>query len=411
MESVRHIDDPNYRCVLFRRTTKDIDLPGGMWDEAFPIYSALGGIPAYRKWRFPSGARIEFSHMQHEKDAERWKGSQATLFIYDQLEEFTEKMFWYIVLSRGRSKAKASSYARASCNPDPNSFVAKIIEWWIDPNSGYAIPERSGVIRWFLRINDVMTWFSSKEEALNHVETMGVEKDAFQPISFTFIASNINDNPIGMALNPGYKAALNALAYVDMERLLHGNWKIQEMAGNVFRRSYFEIVDTYPKGAYKIRYWDRAATVKSKKSPDPDYTVGLLLGHLDGVYYVIHVERFRGTPYDVEMAIKNLAEQDGLNTVAMLEIDPGQAGKVEQAYYEKVFEKYNRWFSDFARTGNKVVRSKGVSAASQHGRIKVVRGEWNEEFFNELENFPDGKHDDQVDCFSGAFYEMNNHIV
>jgi phage terminase large subunit-like protein len=35
--------------------------------------------------------------------------------------------------------------------------------------------------------------------------------------------------------------------------------------------------------------------------------------------------------------------------------------------------------------------------------VKLVRGPWNDAYIAELENFPDGKHDDQVDGSSGAF--------
>ena len=415
LESLRHLHDKNYRCVFFRRTYPDIFLPGGLWDESLPLYTALGGRSAWTVWKFPSGAKIQFSHLQHEKDIETWKGSQVTLFCFDQLEEFTDKMLWYIGLSRGRSKANASSYIRATCNPDPDSFLASLLAWWIDENTGYPIAERSGVLRWFYRKNNIIHWFDSKEDAQvyaiekNYIDDKGYPE---KPVSLTFIASTLKDNPIGMEMNPMYEASLKALAYVDMERLLYGNWKIRESAGNVFRRSFFEIVEDCPAHAHRIRYWDRAATVKSKNNPDPDYTVGLLLGFADGIYYVIDIERFRGTPYEVEQAIVNLGKQDGLNVMIILEQDPGQAGKFEKAYYETALHFFNFGFSQWAVAshGNKIVRSKNVASASQHGKVKVVRGEWNDEFLLELENFPDGKHDDQVDAFSGAFYEINRQL-
>jgi predicted phage terminase large subunit-like protein len=37
-----------------------------------------------------------------------------------------------------------------------------------------------------------------------------------------------------------------------------------------------------------------------------------------------------------------------------------------------------------------------------------VRGPWNEAFLAELENFPEGLHDDQVDAASDAFDELAN---
>lgn len=58
-------------------------------------------------------------------------------------------------------------------------------------------------------------------------------------------------------------------------------------------------------------------------------------------------------------------------------------------------------------TGSKVTRAEPVSAAAEHGKIKVVRGCRNlEVFFAELEGFPDGAHDDMLDALSGAFADL-----
>lgn len=37
----------------------------------------------------------------------------------------------------------------------------------------------------------------------------------------------------------------------------------------------------------------------------------------------------------------------------------------------------------------------------------MLRGDWNKAFIEELRNFPNGKHDDQVDAGSDAFNELN----
>ena len=56
---------------------------------------------------------------------------------------------------------------------------------------------------------------------------------------------------------------------------------------------------------------------------------------------------------------------------------------------------------------DKVTRAKPVSAQSEAGNIRVMRAAWNDEFFTELENFPEGSHDDIVDVLSGAFNELS----
>jgi|ERR1051326_8215815 hypothetical protein len=43
-----------------------------------------------------------------------------------------------------------------------------------------------------------------------------------------------------------------------------------------------------------------------------------------------------------------------------------------------------------------------ISAQAEAGNVKIVRGLWNDEFLRVPENFPAGKHDDEVDALSGA---------
>lgn len=395
LEPLRHIKNPLFRGVIFRRTYADITKPGALWDEANKIYPLLGGTPVRKEFYFPSGAMLQFSHMQHEKDCYSWQGAQLPFFGFDQVEGFTKKQFEYVALSRARTDSGINPYIRATCNPEPDSFIAKYIEWWIDQDTGYPISERSGVIRYFVRSDDIIHWADSKE-------VLAEQFPKLRPKSFTFIAAKITDNKIGMENNPEYMASLQALPLVERERLLGGNWLIRETAGNIFKKSYFDIVEAAPSDwEVRIRYWDRAATKPSSKNHDPDYTVGLLLSLKDGIFYVEHIERFRESPGIVEKSIARLAKLDGENTFIGIEQDPGQAGKQEVEYYSKSLVGFVVKIN--AVTTSKITRARPVSSQAEAGNIKLVRGSWNDDFLTELENFPDGKHDDIVDSFSGAF--------
>ena len=43
-----------------------------------------------------------------------------------------------------------------------------------------------------------------------------------------------------------------------------------------------------------------------------------------------------------------------------------------------------------------------LSAAAEAGNVKLVIGDWNKDFLDEAEVFPNGRHDDMVDAVSGA---------
>jgi hypothetical protein len=154
LEPLRHVGRvANFTAVFFRRTTPQITNPGGLWDESRTFYPRLGGIPhlGMREWRWPRAGKIKFSHLQFETTVHDWQGAQITLICFDELTHFTAHQFFYMV-SRNRSTCGVRPYIRATCNPDADSWVADFLAWWIDPESGLLIPERAGVLRYYIRV-------------------------------------------------------------------------------------------------------------------------------------------------------------------------------------------------------------------------------------------------------------------
>lgn len=406
LESVRHSDNPKFGAVIFRRTTKMIRAEGGLWDtaeELFPQLEAVSNISGL-SWTFPSGSKVTFAHLEHEKNKLDWQGSQVAMLGFDELTHFTASQFWYL-LSRNRSGSGVAGYIRATTNPDPDSWVADLIAWWIDPETGYAIPERSGVVRWFVRYRNELMWADSKEELLEQYPNL-------IPKSLTFIASSFRDNKIGMEKDPAYMASLDALPEVDRERLKFGNWKIKPAAGDFFKSPWFEIVEPgqVPKELAQVRYWDRAGTEPSPQNTDPDYTAGVKVGKdkSDGTYYVLHVARDRKRPAGVLKLIHGTAQADSIGCTVALEQDPAQAGKAEAEWYVRELAGFD--VRVIPPQGAKEIRARPASAQAEAGKIKIVKGHWNKAFIDELENFPKGAHDDQVDGLSGAinYLESNN---
>ena len=151
----------------------------------------------------------------------------------------------------------------------------------------------------------------------------------------------------------------------------------------------------------KVRYWDRAATKKNDTN-DPDYTVGLKLEKDDlGIFYITDIVRLQESPLGVQTAIKNTSTQDGFSTKIGIEQDPGQAGVADADYLIRLLSGFI--VKAYRATKDKVNRASPVSSQAEAGNIKVLMGDWNEDFFRELENFPEGPHDDIVDALSGAF--------
>lgn len=392
MDPLRNANNPRFNAVIFRRETPQITNPGGLWSEAMKLYTPGGAIPQISRltFHFPSGMRVKFSHLEMEQTVYNWQGSQIPMIGFDELTHFSRDQFFYM-LSRNRSDSGVRGRIRATCNADSDSWVAKFIDWWLDPNTGIAIPERSGKIRWFIRDGDEIVWADSKEEF----------PPGALPKSVTFIPAKLSDNKILMKNDPSYLANLQALPKVERERLLEANWRIKPTAGLFFRKEWFPMVKEAPHGDFTIRYWDRAATEKTS-SNDPACTVGLKMrrGH-DGRFYVMDVVRGQWSPGQVEAVIKNTASQDGSEVIVGIEQDPGQAGVVEATQYVKLLPGYIVKLNPARK--DKETRAMPVSAQAEAGNIVIVEGRWNDVFFDELENFPESKKKDQIDSLSGAF--------
>ena len=389
-----------------RRNSTQIFTNGGLWDNAAELYPLAGGMAVKTPkpmYKFPSGAKIVFGHLERYSDAESYQGSQIPLICFDELTHFDERSFWYM-LSRNRSTSGIHGYIRATTNPLPDMWVTRLLDWYIGED-GYAIPERSGVIRYFGRVDGELIWGDTKQEVIAQVPSLDIDEVK----SFTFIASSLSDNQILLQKDKGYLANLKALPLVEQERLLNGNWKIAPAAGDFFKRSQVEIVDFIPNDVKQwVRAWDLAATANE----DADATASVLLGkRKDGTYIVADVTNNRMNASDVRNYVLNTAKIDKSKYKRVkirLSIDPGQAGKEQSESYVKMLSGFA--VSTKRESGDKQTRAEPVAAQWQHGNVQVLSASWNDMFFNQLEQFGgvDVKHDDMVDALANAFNELES---
>lgn len=324
---------------------------------------------------------------------------------FDELTHFTKHQFLYM-LSRNRSTCGIKPYVRATCNPDADSWVADFVSWWIDQDTGYPIKERSGVIRYMCVLNDVIHWGNTPEEL---EKEFGIAESDCK--SVTFIASRLEDNKVLMESDPSYLANLKAMTEVDMERLLYGNWKIKAQAGRYFKRTQITLINEMPADIIAwCRAWDLAATDEDENG-DADYTAGVLMGlRKGGTVVVLNIINQRIKAGDVEKLVLSTALTDrakyGFNYTIRVPQDPGQAGKVLAQQYVKLLSGFI--IKTLPVSGSKELRATPFAAQWQNGNIEVLLADWNEEYFAQLESFPESKHDDLVDASSDAFSELVN---
>ncbi len=204
---------PGFNAVIFRRTYKQVTETGGPWDKACSIYPNVGGVAHVGdlEFRFPSGAKIAFRHIQHEQDKHNYAGSEICYLGFDELYHFTESQFLFLT-SRNRSTCGVRPYIRATTNPDPGWLRRFLAPWVHDEWPGERF--HSGHIHWHVREKGEIRWVS--------------EGTPFSK-SITFIAARLEDNPtLNEDPNQDYRTTLLALPPVEQQRLLYGNWNVRE---------------------------------------------------------------------------------------------------------------------------------------------------------------------------------------
>ena len=101
---------------------------------------------------------------------------------------------------------------------------------------------------------------------------------------------------------------------------------------------------------------------------------GVLLGKApDGTTYVLDVKRLRGSPHQVEQAVRQVAELDGRGTATWMEQEPGSAGAaVVDHYARRVLAGFN--FRAERSTGDKATRAQPLAAAVDGSKFMEIAG-------------------------------------
>lgn len=391
MGPVQFLHLPRFKAGLFRRTYPELE--ASLIERSRNYYYQFGGRYNETKhtWRFPSGAQVVFRALQYVKDVFAHQSDEFQYLGFDELTHFEEKQYRYL-LSRLRGPVDYPLCVRAGTNPDV-CWVKDRWAPWVNRSSEYldsgAPIADSGEVLWVLP--DGMGGESYVPE--------GTPK-AF---SRCFIRSSRHDTP---QITEEYETQLLMQDAVQRARLMDGDWEAVPAAGKYYKRDWCLHVnaDDVPNDARFVRHWDRAATEKSEKSSDPDWTVGVLMARKGTQFWVVNVLRVRETPKSVDDLMLRTANSDGKGVVISLAQDPGQAGK-DQVH--RLVRMLSGWRVQFSReTGDKVRRFGPFSSQAEHGNVRIVRAGWNEAYNYELESFPEGRHDDQVDGTSGAFRRL-----
>jgi predicted phage terminase large subunit-like protein len=170
-------------------------------------------------------------------------------------------------------------------------------------------------------------------------------------------------------------------------------------------RDKLTIVDVLPHYSRLrlVRFWDLAAT-----EDGGDWTVGGLVAEdiLTGVTVIIDIQRYQLSPAHTERLVQETAKADGPSIPIYIEQEPGSAGKtLIHSYKTRVLKGFS--VQGLPATKAKFVRAQPFVAQIEAGTVHMLRAPWNQAFMNEIETWPDGDHDDQVDVCASAYNVLN----
>jgi len=359
MEALRWVDSEDYSCIIFRKTYADLARAGALMSRSHEWLASTDAKwnGTDKMWRFPSGATVGFGYMEHEKDKYNYQGGEWNAILFDEVTHFSESQYRYL-FSRLRKIEGSIIPSKIRCTGNPDGI-------------GFG-------------------WVKSRFVSADNP-------------SRPYISSKLEDNPY---LNiADYEESLSALDPVTFQKLRHGDWEVRT-EGAFFKTNQIEIVDEYPVEyvSDSVRRWDLASTPENG-SNDPDYTVGAKLAMIDGKIYILDIVRGRWAPDDVDKEIKQAAMVDGPKVRIIAEEEGGSSGK-------RTTEQLTRMLAGFSfcgkrTTGNKEVNARPYASWVNQGRVKMLRGYWNEAVLDEMALFPLVSHDDQVDACSGAFNDLS----
>lgn len=247
-----YINNPLFTGFGLRKAKAESDKPGGLSDTSkiyFDQYGEYSKSQNIREWCFNSGARFKFEYFSDEYESlvDRYQGGQVFSIIVDEAGQCDEKV-WNYLRTTNRSPINGKPFMLGAMNPNPDSFLYGLIQWWID-EMGAAIPSRSAVTKYYYKYGNTeedIIWGFTKQEVYRkgkHIidelvtekeRKMWGEKAPLNHIAeICFVACDLSDNEILLTNQSDYKASLSTGDEKADNINLRGIWKRTDIEGDV----------------------------------------------------------------------------------------------------------------------------------------------------------------------------------
>jgi len=341
------------------------------WQHVIPADRRMGeeGWEPHQPFvlHFDTGARVVCKGL---RDPDAARGPNINWLWYDEAARDRDGTAWRLAIASVR---KGDSPA-AWCTTTPRGKRHWTYEWFVDAE----LPP----------------------DAAELLDAAGYTGQLFEYFRIT-----IHDNR--EHLDPLFYASMLA-SYTGWLRDQEIDGLFVEGFGTLAQRQWFKIVDAAPAGLRWVRFWDLATTERQlsprsgrRDAHDPDYTAGALLARsADGRLWLRDVVRGQWAWMAAKSTIKQTALLDGRAVPIGVEAVAGFRTAVAELQADRDLAGYV--VRGYGVERDKVARANPWLAQAEAGNFYLVRGGWNRAFLDEVESFPVGDHDDQVDAVSGA---------
>ena len=239
MEVLKDIKNPDFHATILRNEKDDLQ---SLVTDSYKLFSQFG---TYNKsqndmtWNFDNGGWLKFSYYAgaYQDFKTRFQGRQYAYVCIDEGTQCPYKKFKYL-LTNNRNAAHIRNRFWITCNPDPESWVRKFIDWWVT-DEGYIDPEKNGVIRYCFMDGDTpdsIYWGNTREEVYEQCKGIidSLWKDSYEELGYTklemfiksatFVRADVSENIKLISTDASYLANLAQQDEEQRMRDLKANW-------------------------------------------------------------------------------------------------------------------------------------------------------------------------------------------
>lgn len=195
----RRVAHPGSRGLLVRRTFADLGREGAAIPRSHALLAGTEAqwVAGAHKWRFANGSVLEFGAIGSDRDVYKYQGSQYDDLCFDELTQFTEFQYHFLLARVRTALSGLRPLVRAATNP------GGIGHGWVKAR--------------FITCAPPLTPYHDPATSLSRV----------------FVPARVHDNAALLDADPGYLLRLLALPEAARRAYLDGDWDV--FSGQVFR--------------------------------------------------------------------------------------------------------------------------------------------------------------------------------